>query len=94
MQNTDYQYKQTKTSPEPGRVGDSSVPAGCVSKKWLCFILRPYLKKYRTEAVRLFFTSERMEQCGISPDEYPRIRVFSPEATRVIISELQKFGFL
>lgn len=80
--------------PEPARVGESSVPAGCISKKWLCFTLRPYLRQYRPSVVRLFFTTERMQQCGISPDEYPRIRVFSPEATHAILTELKKYGFI
>lgn len=94
MQNADFQTPQPKTSFQSDRVGVSSVPAGCVSKKWLCFTLRPYLKRYRADVVRVFFTSERMEQCGICPEEFPRIRVFSPEATHIIISDLKKFGFL
>lgn len=94
MQNTDYQDKPTKTNPEPSRVGDSSIPAGCVSKKWICFTLRPYLSRYDTNVVRLFFTTERMERCGIDAGEYPRIRVFSPKATHVIIQDLKQFGFI
>lgn len=94
MQNTDSQSKTTFTPASSYMVAESSIHAGCISKKQLCFTLRPYLKRYRGSVVRVFLTSERMERCGIDPDQYPRIRVFSPEATHVIISDLKKFGFL
>lgn len=94
MQSAEYQTPSPKISISSDRVGVSSVPAGCISKKWLCFTLRPYLKRYRADVVRIFFTTERMAQCGICPDDFPRIRVFSPEATHVIISDLKKYGFI
>lgn len=94
MQIADSQHKTPHTDASADRVGVSSIPLGCISKKWICFTLRPYLKGYRPQVVRLFFTAERLERCGITPDEYPRIRVFSPEATSIIVSDLKKYGFI
>lgn len=94
MQSADFQNKAHSNTSESGRVGDYSVPAGCVSKKWLCFRLKPFLRKYRPDTCRAFFTQERLERCGITPDQYPRIRTFSPEATHVILTELKKYGFI
>lgn len=95
MQNTEYQDKPTKTNPEHGRVGESSDLAGlgCVNKKWIFQRLKPH-RKYRTEVVRTFFTTERLERCGISPEQLSGIRDFSVEASHVIVSDLKKYGFL
>jgi hypothetical protein len=95
MQNTEYQDKPYVNAMEPGRVGESSVlpDIGCVNKKWIFQRLKPH-RKYRTEVVRTFFTTERLERCGISPEQLPSIRDFSMEASHVIVSDLQKFGFL
>ena len=94
MQSTDLQTNQIHVTFDADRVGLSSVPAGCVTKKWLCFTLRPSLKSYRADVVRLFFTQERLERCGIVPDQYPKIRVFTPEATSVIVGDLVRLGFI
>lgn len=93
MQSAETQSKIQIATPEPDRVGDSSIPVGCVSKKWLFFKLRPSLTKYRPDVVRIFFTSERMERCNIDPEKFKTIKIFSPEATHVIVSDLKKYGF-
>lgn len=95
MQNTDLQSENTTRTTKPGRVVDTSVLAdiGCVNKKWIFQRLKPH-RKYRTDVVRTFFTTERLERCGITPEQLPGIRDFSVEATHVILSDLQKFGFL
>lgn len=93
MQMTEFQMPFNQTSPEHGRGGDSSNWAGCISKKQISAILRPHCT-YRSRVVRNFFTSERLERCGIRPDEFPHIRDFSVEATFIIVSDLKKYGFL
>lgn len=93
MQNADAQTQTTAFTLPPGRVGDASKWEGCISKKELSTILRPH-RSYRSDVVRVFFTTERLERCGIAPDEFRRIRVFSVEATHIIVSDLVKFGFI
>ena len=67
---------------------------GQISKKQLFYILRPDLKAYRTATVRDFFTDDRLQRCGIMPEEFPHIRVFRADASAVIISDLQRLNFL
>jgi hypothetical protein len=69
-------------------------PAGCITKKWVFFTLRPDLRAYRAEVVRQFFTPDRLSRCGIPEEEFHRIRVFSPEASHAIKSDLKKIGFI
>jgi len=93
MQVTDLQHHSRKQVSSSDRVGDSSISTGCISKKEISNFLYPN-RSYRSSGVRIFFTEERLQRCGISPDEFRRIRVFSAQATHVIISDLQQFGFI
>ena len=72
----------------------STFQGGQICKKQLFYILRPDLKAYRTATVREFFTDDRLQRCGIMPEEFPHIRVFRADASAVIISELQRLNFL
>jgi len=69
-------------------------PDGCISKKWVFFVLRPGCTTYRADVLRQFFTQQRLERCGIQPDEFPRIRVFSPEASSAIKNDLRQLNFV
>lgn len=67
---------------------------GQICKKEIFYILRPDLKTYRAATVRNFFTPDRLQRCGIMPEEFPSIRVFSADASAVIVSELKRLDFL
>jgi hypothetical protein len=69
-------------------------PPGCITKKWLFYVLRPQNRVYRAEVVREFFTPDRLERCQIQPDEFPRIRVFSPVASYHIKNDLKSLNFI
>ena len=93
----EYQNKTPQNRTLPDRVGEatnSAAPRGCISKKELSILLYPALS-YRSERVRAFFDADRLQRCKIgSVVELKRIRVFSPEATCVILSDLQQLGFI
>lgn len=98
MQKTDLQRKKTGYLPNSDRVGEGSENAvnikGCISKGDICQRLRPNLSRYQSYVVREFFTPDRLKACGISPDQFKTVRVFPPDASAFIISELQRLNFL
>lgn len=99
MQNVVLEGKAPATPPQQstGGLGSNSagLPAGCISKKWLFYKLRPAAAVYRAAVVREFMAAQnRLTRCGIDPDQYNRIRIFSAEATNVIIRDLQNLNFL
>lgn len=66
-----------------------TIPATAqLSKKQLSFILRPDGAKYNYRVVEQFFSPERMHRCGVQPDNFKKIRVFSIEQTAAIKREL------
>lgn len=98
MQNVDNERERTANgiTVGNGNVSNNSTPtpAGCISKKWLFYILRPNAT-YRAQVVREFMeTADRLNRCGINPDQYNSIRIFTAEATNVILSDLKQLNFL
>lgn len=96
MQTTDFQTQKPVKSPTPGRVGEGSVPAapaGCISKGQVFSILYPN-RSYRSACIRVFFTDERLQRCGMSAADLRRIRILPPTATAVIIADLRQLGFI
>ena len=95
----EYQNKTPQNRTLPDRVGEATnsaaAPRGCISKKEISNYLYPN-RSYRSNRVRQFLcTADRLQRCRIkSPDELKRIRIFSPEATQVILSDLEKLGFI
>lgn len=72
----------------PGTPPGTFPAVGCMTKKRLCFSLRPHLLTYQSYVILSFFTADRLERCGLTVDQLRRIRIFPPEATAVIIDEL------
>jgi len=72
-----------------------TAPIGCITKKWLFYTLRPDRVVYRAAVVREFMAAaDRLERCGIGADEFNRIKIFSAEATAVILNDLRQLNFV
>jgi len=90
----DRQTFTAPAAPESTSAAHYSIQEGLISKKDLFFLLRPGVGQYRSRTVRQFFTDERLRRCGISPDQFKRIRVFPAEATAVIRDDLRQMKFI
>jgi hypothetical protein len=100
MEKLVYQDSIAKSAPAWGpKTGTSNLPVvlpkGCINKKWLYYLLRPDSMAYRAKVVRDFmFTADRLSRCGITPEQYPRIRVFTAEASATIVADLCKLNLI
>ena len=91
----DLQPKQTEgTRLHSPNTTSSIQEGGLITNKDLFVILRPGVGQSRSRTVRQFFTDERLRRCGISPDQFKRIRVFPAEATAVIRDDLRQMKFI
>lgn len=90
-----YRVRDRDDLPTLPSIQPPAPPSGCISKKWLFYTLRPYSAVYRSQVIHDFLnTADRLQRCGISPDELGRVRVFSAEATAVILSDLRQLNFI
>lgn len=92
---TDYQKKNNETPSKQAGGGIASVYAGgLISKGQLFLLLRRDCTRYSTRTIRDFFTPERLQRCGLDETEFRRTRLFSADATSVIVSELKQLNLL
>ncbi len=59
-----------------------------LSKKEIFHLLRPDIRSGRSRVLAAFFTPERLFRCGIQPERYKHVRVFSCEETAAIKREI------
>lgn len=84
----------TSADNSHSRPFSSGWAGGQISKGQIFCILRPDCTRYNTRAIQAFFTPERLQRCGLDTDEFQRKRLFSPDETATIISELETLNLL
>ena len=91
----DSQKQNGQTVQNYSVAGAASVYAGgLISKGQLFFLLRRDCTRYSTRTIQSFFTPERLQRCGLSETEFRRTRLFSADATSVIVSELKSLNLI